>query len=138
MRLPYSTHPELSDKRPTLRITLQYRRNRKIINALADTGADGCVFESEIGESLGIDITSGRKGSMRGIGNVEYPIYFHRITLFVGNFRLRAEVAFTDTPGRPSIPILGHNGFFEHFKVTLNFSQQYIEIVPTSNSVIKI
>ena len=131
MKFPYTTHPEHSGKlRPFIKVILQYKRKKTTIYALADTGADCTVFERDIGKSLGINITSGRRDTMIGIGNESCPVYFHRITLIIGKYKIKTDVAFSNTSRMPFFPILGHVGFFEHFKVLFNCAQNYIDVKP--------
>lgn len=49
--------------KPLIPIRLYYKENFIDIYALIDSGADDCLFNAQVGEKLGIDITSGKPNS---------------------------------------------------------------------------
>ena len=111
--------------RPFITTTLKYKRKHINIISLVDTGADYCTFERDVGLSLGIDITSGDLDYMKGVGNKLYPIYYHNLTLVIAGYTIKTEVFFSNDFGIPPYPVLGHVGFFDHFKVLFNTSESY-------------
>ena len=129
MKIPYSIPPGFcGPPRPFVEVSLKYRNRRRRILALADTGADYCTFPREVGDALGIDVLSGRLDVMTGIGNVNYETYLHSITLSIGGIEYRTDVAFSKDPDIPPSSVLGHIGFFNHFKVLFNSYEEYLFI----------
>ena len=113
--------------RPTILVKVQYQEKTQDIYALVDSGADYCMFPSEVGEQLGIDVNSGKEDTVIGIGNQPYTFYFHNIDIIVGGHKNEAWAGFSD---RVPWPLLGQEGFFDRFEVKFNFRKKRVEIKP--------
>ena len=72
---------------------------------------------------LGLKVSTGRHYTFGGAGNTHLQdAYFFDIEIMVQNFAsYLIPVGFTTALERPGIGLLGHNGFFDHFKVVFNF-----------------
>lgn len=87
--------------------------------ALIDSGAAICIFHSSIGESIGLNITKGEEDTTTGVSGKPTTIYLHNIALYVpGGNLIKIKAGFTAE--LPLAGLLGRTGFFEHFKVTFD------------------
>jgi hypothetical protein len=102
-----------------------------ICEALVDSGSDFCIFPSELGEMIGIDV---EKGSRKIIGGVvageSRPVYFHIVDLSIEEGRrFEAWVGFMPDLSRNGHGILGRHSFFSHFTfVTFREHKHELEI----------
>ncbi|MHB8105570.1 MAG: pepsin/retropepsin-like aspartic protease family protein [Dehalococcoidales bacterium] len=98
--------------------------------ALIDSGADFCVFHASIGETIGVDIESGKKQGFSGVSNQSQQLtaYFHTIQIEVGGYKYDCWAGFSrDIEGQP-YGILGQQGFFSLFNVTFDYEKEHIEL----------
>ena len=73
--------------RPVIPILIRNPHTNQAIDyeALADSGADRCVFPSEIGAMIGIDIEAGEREFISGAVEGEArPLYLHPIEITPG------------------------------------------------------
>lgn len=100
------------------------------ILCLIDSGADYSIFDTGIGERLGLGVKRGRKEPFRGIAPELVDAYFHRIRYqIVGDTNIyEMDAAFMDnlTAGA----LLGQEGFFDNFTVKFERSKNRFEINP--------
>lgn len=89
----------------------------KRFEAIIDSGATRCMFHSDIGRFLGIDLRSGEKEITQGIGGLS-DTYLHDILLYIPGGPVTIKAAFKED--LPIAALLGMNGFFEHFVITFN------------------
>ena len=87
--------------------------------SVVDSGADYCVFSSEFGERLGIDVKSGQPSLASGFGGGGQWFY-HKINalLVIDNLGIKFEcfAGFSDQMNKLGIGLLGRHGFFELFE----------------------
>lgn len=97
--------------------------------ALIDSGADFCIFDAEIGENLGIDISSGLKIEFGGIqeGNVARG-FLHPVSVKIGGVDYRTTVGFSYNISKHGYGILGQKGFFDIFVVKFDLIKEEIEL----------
>jgi hypothetical protein len=88
------------------------------IMSLVDSGSSDTILDPQLGEILGIDITSGEKITYGGAGG-NFIGYLHPLMLRVAGERRPYDVkcAFASLGG-DVMALLGQRGFFEHHKVT--------------------
>lgn len=68
--------------------------------ALLDSGADGSLFHANWARRIGLDLYSGRLGTLEGIKPGEFmDCYIHRIHLTIGSVNVRCDVGFCETMG---------------------------------------
>lgn len=116
---------------PMISIRLAYKNKQQSILALIDSGADVCLFHSSVAKTLGIDVTSGRPDSLRGISSASQGIsaYFHYVRLTIpGLNTIDLEVGFTDYDIDSGL--LGQHGFFDEYEVRFLRFKNQIEISP--------
>lgn len=99
--------------------------------ALLDSGADFCIFNQEIAEQLGIQL-SVEKVPFVGIGNETVQGSWGKVALRIGGELYATHVLFADISDFGH-GILGQKGFFDHFDVTLRYTRQIIELQPVMN-----
>jgi hypothetical protein len=110
---------------PLIPVTLV--KNRKSITtiALVDSGATISLFQGSLGESLGINLETGKKKLFQGVGG-KIIGYVHPIVLEIANFKFPCEVAFSHEL-TTSLNMLGRKGFFDKFLVI--FDEKRREVV---------
>lgn len=127
--IPSEAHPSLKcHARPIIPIKLIYNSNEIDIYALIDSGADWCVFQGNVGQAIGININSGKKQELVGLKQESLVAYFHNIILCVGGWKSPCFVGFSSSLNRLPYGILGHDGFFSQYIVTLDYIKQRIEL----------
>lgn len=107
--------------RPVIPILIRNPRNNEAIEyeALVDSGADRCVFPSEIGEMIGIDIEAGEQQYVTGVvAGERRPLYMHPVEITPGGYWasriLRLMAGFMPDLSDGGHGLLGHHGFFDN------------------------
>ena len=116
--------------RPLIPVTLFGPKGSIYIDTLIDSGADMCLFHSDIGRDIGLEIEKGEKEVFSGIegGNVivyVFPIYLQIVGM---NEKVEVKAGFTETSGVSAI--LGQEGFFDNFHIKFQRNIHSIEINP--------
>jgi hypothetical protein len=89
-----------------------------IVYALADSGANISIFESKIGDDLGIILEQGKRIPLQGIGG-RIIAYEHLLPMEVNGARFDCKVAFS-REFHVSLNILGRDNFFHQFIITFD------------------
>jgi predicted aspartyl protease len=121
--------------RPLVDVKLIYNGQAQKVRAMIDSGADVCLFHSDIGKILGIDVYTGRKESFSGVSGVLFDVYFHKIhkeTIRINTIEL--EAGFTDAPVAGS-GLLGQVGFFDNYQIRFERYKNSFEIYPRSTTI---
>jgi hypothetical protein len=107
--------------RPVIPILIRNPRTNQAIHyeALVDSGADRCVFPSEIGKMIGIDIAAGEREFISGAIAAEgRPLYLHPVEITPGGYWasriLHLMAGFMPDLSDTGHGLLGHNGFFDN------------------------
>lgn len=119
--------------RPIIRITLKNGKTSIPLEVLIDSGADICIFSSQIGELLGIDVKKGKAKKVTGVTGESETYYLHPVKLDVGGWEHPALVGFLETRSSDSYGIVGQIGFFDHFSVKFDYKKLEIELKETKN-----
>lgn len=100
--------------RPVIPIKLIYKDKSASYLVLLDSGADFCIFHTEIGEAIGINIKSGKKLEYFGIEGNKQSAYFHDINIELqGGIKFNAYVGFSyDFNKNMPYGVLGQKGFW--------------------------
>lgn len=115
-------------QRPYLIVRLTHGRKHKDVIALVDSGADLCLFHSDIGRLLGIDVGSGSELAFQGVSGTKESAYLHRIRLTVGDMNsISLDVGFTDSMA-VGTGLLGQQGFFEQFQIRFDLYGKIFEV----------
>lgn len=116
--------------RPIIPITIKSGPHFVLTQALIDSGADQCVFDSNIAKALGLSLTEGKKGRVAGLTGTAAPIYLHAVELSINGQSYKTEVGFTPGMSAYSYGVLGQIGFFDHFKVRFSYLRGRIDLTP--------
>jgi hypothetical protein len=102
---------------PILPVSLLVKHAKSVrISALVDSGAFTTYFRSDIGRQLGLNVESGAPGELKGV--VDGPparVYYHSVKLCIAEHIVTINAGFYDKLGFAGI--LGRHGFFKHFTV---------------------
>lgn len=129
MKFKYKRYsPEII--RPVIPVEIAYRDNSIGYEVLVDSGADACIFDAEIGEVLGIDITKGECREVGGITGVSEFYYIHSVTIIVGGWSYDIKAGFLPNIARLGHGVVGQTGFFENFIVRFDHAKEEIELRP--------
>jgi Aspartyl protease len=105
-------------ERPIIPIRVRNPATRRSVRylALVDSGADECIFAAEIGELIGLDVSTGRKRTVSGVvAGQTRPYYVHDVELEVGGWRRPAAIGFMLDLAPNGHGLLGQRGFFDLF-----------------------
>lgn len=94
---------------------------------LIDSGADICIFDSNIADILGIDVVKGIRHEVWGITGVPEYYYLHRVTIVINGLKYKTDVGFMNLRNQ-SFGIVGQKGFFDKFTVKFDLQEEEIEI----------
>ena len=84
-----------------------------------DSGSPWCLFHSEIGLHIGIDIAKGIEHRLGGvIGGAGAKMYFHKVKLCLPGTMIEIMAGFSDTLSVAAI--LGRTGFFDNYTITFD------------------
>jgi len=116
--------------RPVIPIKIKNGNKKIDYQVLVDSGADLCLFHTEVGEAIGINIKSGKISEVFGVGGKASVYYVHKITIEIGGWEYEIEAGFLPDIGNRMIPygIVGQRGFFENFIVKFDLLKEEIEI----------
>ena len=100
-------------------------------SALADTGADSCLFPLNVAKALGLDIRALPTARTNGVGNTANLTYYDNLTIDLGNGVIfETRVGFTDGMDRLGFGLLGQQGFFENYNIEFRHRDRIFTIEP--------
>lgn len=115
--------------RPVIPIEIIYQDKSVRYEALVDSGADINIFDADIAQILGIDLTSGEKSTVSGITGVGEPYYIHKVDLRIGGHIFKdIRVGFLKEIGAYGYGVVGQNGFFDLFIVKFDLKKKEVEL----------
>lgn len=101
------------------------------VEGIVDSGSHFCLFHSQVGELLGLEVGKGTRDTVLGaLRSPRSEVFYHHIDMEVAGERLRILAGFSSDALQPCL--LGRDGFFDHFRVTFNpsLSPPGLEIDP--------
>ena len=116
--------------RPVVPVEVSYGEISVPYEVLVDSGADFCIFDSQIGEILGIDIEKGEKFNVAGITGKLEPYYVHQVAIKVGGWNYKIKAGFMPNMGRFSYGVVGQRGFFDIFVIKFDLLKSEVELKP--------
>jgi hypothetical protein len=117
---PSGAFPDASYyERPLIPVTLSAGRKSARLLALIDSGADNTIFSKQVAEMLGLDLRRAPADSFCGTSGHEQPARHRKMAVQVGAVSYQTLVGFTELPCEVA-GILGQDGFFDQFVVTLD------------------
>jgi hypothetical protein len=96
---------------------------------LVDSGSAQILMNPQIGEALGIDITSGEVASYGGI-NGSVIGYKHSLKFRLAGDTQECEVECAFAPIGSVEGLLGQTGFFDNYKVVFEKYENQFEVIP--------
>lgn len=116
--------------RPIIPIQI-FNKNKSLwYEVLIDSGADNCIFDTEIGQLLGLNIKKGKKLKVCGITGEEEDYYIHRMKLSVGGLEYNTNVGFLQNIAKLGYGVVGQLGFFDKFVIRFDLLKEKIELKP--------
>lgn len=132
-KLPLSRRSEFfgtSILKPIIPIEIFVGQQSVRYAALIDSGADFCIFDGEIGETLGLNVSDGRRitfGGIQAAGDFAQT-FLHPVTLRVGGWEYKTMVSFSYDIAKHGYGILGQKGFFDIFVVKFDLVKEELEL----------
>jgi hypothetical protein len=112
---------------PIILINKQDHQKKVSYLSLIDSGADLCIFNADIGEIIGLDIHAGKREILYGIALHPITAYCHDILISLGGYEFDCYAGFSEELSHLSYGILGQTGFFDRYKITLDYKSGRIE-----------
>ena len=120
--------PQRPFQRPYLIVRLFNGDRHKDVISLVDSGADVCLFHSDVGRMLGIEIEAAPELAFKGVSGVKEVAYLHRVDLVVrGLSSITLDVGFTNSMAAGT-GLLGQRGFFEQFRINFQLNEKFFEL----------
>lgn len=113
-------------KRPIIDIVVKSKERFAIYPVLIDSGADYCIFHSELAKSFGIKLSK-KTVKFHGVSKKKVVGRFGEVELKIAGHIYKTNVLFAKIIHFEH-GILGQLGFFDHFDVKLSHRRQIIEI----------
>ncbi len=117
-----------SIRRPIIEIIVKTESKFAIYPALIDSGADYCIFTTELATALEVKLQK-KKTIFMGIGKDKVVGFWGKVEIKLGNKSYETRVIFAEI-NKFGHGVLGQQGFFDHFDVKLSYQKQTIEIDP--------
>src|SRR3989338_3776121 len=114
--------------RPVIPIALVHNGIEVPYEVLVDSGADVCIFDAQIADILGIDITQGERYEVAGVTGVCEPYYVFPLTLRIADKMYTFRAGFLSGMGRFGYGVVGQKGFFDNFIVKFDLLKEEVEL----------
>lgn len=121
---------DLTKSLPVIPVEIYHNDQLVIYEALIDSGADLCIFPGDLVEALGIDLKDGKEMEFGGITGTPAKGYVHGVELRIRGDKYKTACVFSDEIADYGYGILGHLGFFDHFRVKFEYDIKNIELTP--------
>jgi predicted aspartyl protease len=112
---------------PIVPIALFHGTQKLVTQGLVDSGASFSVFNDQVANALGIDLRSGERVKLHGLGRAVG--YAHSVQMVLGKFRFGARVVFSGEL-TVSVNILGRSDFFQPFLITFDEQARKVRLEP--------
>jgi hypothetical protein len=122
-----------SDVYPLIPIRLKGPRRAVMTRALVDSGARVSVFHAAIADVLGLVVETGNRVYLQGIG-AQVTGYRHLIYAEIEGIEFALPVVFSREM-QVSFNLLGREGFFDRFVVTLDEQSKLTRLIPHQTDV---
>ncbi len=117
-------------KRPLLKIEIFGPAGNKEFYALVDSGADTSLFNVEIAELLGINLSKAKEQKFTGISGTIAGFYVPEVEISVEGIaqKIKIPVCFVQSPTVGLL--LGQEGFFDLYRIKFEKDHDTFEIIP--------
>ncbi|HME33581.1 MAG TPA: retropepsin-like aspartic protease [Terriglobales bacterium] len=146
MKFPYAVFPALPDAafpnrrsvaRPIVSVLLQKDGLSLSCYALIDSGADVCTFPASFAAQLGIAIPNPKTYVFSGTADQPQTAYFENVQATIWNRNTSEKpitfdlyAGFCDTLEHVGLGLLGQDGFFSRFKISMDRANTVFEVTP--------
>lgn len=96
--------------------------------ALIDSGADRCLFNLEIAQDIGLDLSESQIQNFGGIEGGSIKAKLHKIKLQVVGIEEKVEVTAGFVSSNSVSAILGQEGFFDNLRIKFEKDHGIVEI----------
>jgi hypothetical protein len=116
--------------RPVLPVRLDFHGRVSSIYAIADSGADQCLFPSFLLPILGLTTDNAPMSKFAGAGSSnQVSWFFDDIGITIGSIpRFEATVSFSSAMNPTGLGLLGQSGFFSRFKVEFDLPNGFFYV----------
>ena len=90
--------------------------------ALIDSGASVSLFRPDLAYDLGIEIETGDKIILEGVGG-RIVAYLHEVPVSIESYNFNCKIGFS-VEYTASLNLIGRDNFFEHFLISFNESNR--------------
>lgn len=115
-----------SEYYPVITLSLIYKGAKLVIDALVDSGANISVFGASVAESLSLNIESGRRTFLGGVGG-RILGYEHALDMEIADKRFKAKVIFS-REFLVSFNLIGRKDVFDEFTICFNEKKKRVEL----------
>lgn len=119
-------------RQPVVPVVLVYGRNKLEYEAVVDSGAETTLFDVAVAQLLNIDL-HGSAQQIETVSGHRVDVMYRAVKITVGKKLWTANVGFTQLKD-PQIGLLGHLGFLDHFRVTLDYRAGEFSLEPYVNA----
>lgn len=109
---------------PIISVSIFSDSSKTKISALIDSGASISIFGEDTAQELSINIESGEKRILGGVGG-RIVGYVHKVKLKVASKTFICPVVFS-REYKASFNLLGRDTFFENFKITFDEAKKNV------------
>lgn len=111
---------------PIIPLSLKLNGKKKEFFALVDSGATVSIFRSEVADSLGIDIQSGKEIYLGGVGG-RIKGYIHKVEMETAGKKFLCPIVFSHEY-LVSFNLLGREGVFKRFRVIFEEKKNQLKL----------
>lgn len=115
--------------RPIVPVILKSPTAVALYSAVIDSGSDYCIFSLNVADGLNIKLNPKNKTKFIGVAKEQIEGFWSEIEIKVSGKTYQIKIIFADISDI-GYGILGQQGFFDHFDVSLSYHKQTIEIEP--------
>lgn len=121
---------DLTKSLPVIPVEIHHNDQFVVYEALIDSGSELCVFHADLAEVLGINLKGGKEMEFGGITGAPGKGYIHAVELKVRGDKYKTACVFSKDIADYGYGILGHVGFFDHYRVRFEYDIKNIELMP--------
>lgn len=126
MRLSYA--PRGGWLQPIVPVVLCAGRTQLEYEAVADSGAESTIFDSSVAHLLGLQL-DGSPQQLETVSGHRIDVRYRAVRMQIGEKQWIANIGFADLHDK-QLGLLGHLGFFDHFRVAFNYRAGEFSLEP--------
>jgi|SRR3989344_7224311 len=115
---------------PVIKLSLIYQEIKLVIESLVDSGANISIFGADVAKSLGVDIESGKRIHLSGVGG-KIAGFEHVVEMEIADVRFSSKVIFS-REYRVSFNLIGREGVFNKFTICFDEKKRQLKLTPNT------